>query len=103
MRAALSWMSLAVALLGVVSYFLVLLKRPHLIRILNGSGLLLSALALSQAPVVLRQAESATVFSLQAMTVLLILAVLAQSIAALRNRRAWDGAERRNGLLEGRA
>jgi hypothetical protein len=102
MREALGWIGLAVALTGVVVYVLVLLRRPHLVRILNGSGLLFSSLALSQAPIVLSHADGSDLFELEAMMILLIAAVVAQITAALRNRKAWDGVERRSGLLEGR-
>jgi hypothetical protein len=100
--AMLGWMGLATGLVGVVAYFALLLRRPHWVRILNGSGLLLTGMALFQAPVLARLAVGAYAFGLQATLLLLIAAVLVQSLAALRNRRAWDGTERR-GLLEGRA
>ena len=103
MSAALGWVGLAVALLGVASYFVVLVRRPHLVRILNGSGLLLSGLALTQAPALMSVAAGPQAFSVSACVVLLSLGVLAQAVAALRNRRAWDGSERRAGMLEGRA
>ena len=37
-------------------------------------------------------------FTVQASLVLLIASVVAQASAGLRNRRAWDGVERRRGL-----
>ena len=103
MSATLGWAGLTVGLAGVIAYFVVLLRRPHWVRILNGSGLLLTGMALFQAPVLARLAIGANAFGLQAMLLLLIAAVLMQAAAALRNRRAWDGVDRRGGVREGRA
>ncbi|MGC1301613.1 MAG: hypothetical protein WA840_04490 [Caulobacteraceae bacterium] len=103
MNAALGGLALAVAFVGVASYFVALVRQRAWIRLLSNSGLLLSGMALSQAPSMLRRAQGADAFSIQAGVVLLTAAVLAQSAAALRNRRAWDRTERRTDLLGGRA
>ena len=84
-------------------YLAVILRHPHWVRMLNGSGLLLTGLALLPSPGLLMHVQAQAAFDAEAVVVLLIAAVAAQSAAALRNRRAWDGVERRTGLLEGRA
>ena len=93
--AALGWAGLAAGLAGLGAYVLVVLRQPELVRMLNGSGLMLTSLALTQARAMIGAAEGPTAFPVQASVALLILAVLAQAAAALRNRRAWDGTERR--------
>ena len=92
---ALGWTGLAAGLAGLGVYVIVVLRQPEVVRMLNGSGLMLTSLALTQARQMIGAAEGPTAFSVQAAVVLLILAMLAQSAAALRNRRAWDGVERR--------
>ena len=92
---ALGWAGLATGLLGLGAYILVVLRQPELVRMLNGSGLMLTSLALTQARAMIGAAEGPTAFPVQAAVTLLILAVVAQAAAALRNRRAWDGVERR--------
>ena len=91
----LGWAGLAVGLAGLGVYVLVVLRQPEVVRMLNGSGLMLTSLALTQARPMIGAAEGSAAFPVQAAVVLLILAVLAQATAALRNRRAWDGLERR--------
>ena len=90
-------------LLALGVYLVVIVRHPHWVRMLNGSGLLLTGMALLPSPGLLMHVQPPAVFDAQAVVVLLISAVVAQSVAALRNRRAWDGVERRTGLLEGRA
>jgi hypothetical protein len=87
--AALGWAGLLAV------YIAVALRRPDVVRLLNGSGLLLTSLALLQSRILVEASVGAAAFAVQASVVLLILAAAAQSTAALRNRRAWDGAERR--------
>ena len=95
--------AVVVGLAALAVYILVIARHPHWVRMLNGSGLLLTGFALLAAPGVVARAPGPVSFDAQAMVVLLILSVAAQSAAALRNRRAWDGTERRSSLLEGRA
>ncbi len=92
---ALGWVGLAAGLVGLATYVLVVLRQPEVVRMLNGSGLMLTSLALTQARAMIGASEGPTAFPVQAAVTLLILAVLAQAAAALRNRRAWDGVERR--------
>ena len=92
---ALGWAGLATGLAGLAGYILVILRQPQVVRMLNGSGLMLTSLALTQARAMIGAAEGPTAFPVQAAVALLILAVLAQVAAGLRNRRAWDGMERR--------
>lgn len=91
----LGWIGLAGGLAGLAVYVIVVLRQPELMRMLNGAGLLLTSLALTQAHIMIGAAQGGAAFAVQASVVLLILAVAAQSAAGLRNRRAWDGAERR--------
>ena len=93
---ALGWLGFVAGMAGLVIYILVALRRPEASRLLNGSGLLLTSLALLQARVLVEVSVGAPAFAVQASVLLLVLSVIAQSAAALRNRRAWDGVERRN-------
>jgi hypothetical protein len=93
--AALGWAGVLCGLAGLVVYLVMAVRRPGAARLLNGSGLLMASLALLQARTVAALAVGSPAFALQACIVLLILSVIAQSAAVLRNRRAWDGVERR--------
>ncbi len=92
---ALGWTGLVVGLAGIAVYLVIILRQPELVRVLNGSGLLLSSLALTGAQEMISVAQGPAAFAVHASVGLLILAVIAQAAAGLRNRRAWDGAERR--------
>ena len=85
-------------LAAVVAYFIVLARRPEWVRVLNGSGLLFVGVALFQTPFLLQQARGPAAVNVGIVVVLLLLAAGAQALAALRNRRAWDGRERRRAL-----
>ncbi len=95
---ALGWAGLMTGLIGLVVYIVVVLRQPQMIRVLNGSGLLLTSLAVAQAREMIQAAHGPTALAVQGSVGLLILAVIAQSAAGLRNRRAWDGTERRAGV-----
>ena len=91
-------LSVALSAAGLIVYFVVLLRRPSVVRLLNGSGLFFTSVALAQVALVIRSAALGPVYSNQAWVVILLsVAILAQATAALRNRRAWDGVERRAG------
>ncbi len=90
----LGWLGVVFAVFAVVVYFIVLVQRPGWPRLLNGSGLFFSGLALSQAPFLLRETGGSSLNAGFAVG-FLILAVLGQAIAALRNRKSWDGRDRR--------
>ena len=92
---ALGWIGLIAGLAGVVVYVAVIVRQPQVVRMLNGSGLLFTSLALTQAKVMVALAQGPAAFAVQASVALLVVAVIAQSAAGLRNRRAWDGTERR--------
>ena len=84
---------------AVIVYFYVLARRPQWVRLMNGSGLFFSGLALAQLTLLLPTAAAAgALFTIAVTVALLIAAVLAQSFAALQNRRAWDGVDRRAGV-----
>ena len=92
---ALGWIGLIAGLAGLAVYVAVIVRQPQMVRMLNGSGLLFTSLALTQARTMIATAQGPAAFAIQASVALLILAVIAQSAAGLRNRRAWDGTERR--------
>jgi hypothetical protein len=93
------WTGLAVGLIGVAVYFGVLAMRPRWVRVLNGSGLFFSGLGLIQTAVMIRGTTfGAGWFNANAAVVALSVAVLVQCYAVLRNRRAWDGVDRRGDL-----
>jgi hypothetical protein len=93
---ALQWASGLVALGALVVYFYVLARRPQWVRLVNGSGLFFTGLALAQVAHLLPGAAAqGALFTTAVTAALLIAAVLAQSWSALQNRRAWDGVDRR--------
>ncbi len=83
---------------AVVVYFVALAQRPSAVRLLNGSGLFFTGAALAQAAWLSRAAPPAAAALAAWLIVALLLAAFAQATAALRNRRAWDGAERRGAV-----
>ncbi len=84
------------AVLAVVVYFYVIARRPQWIRLLNGSGLFFTGVALGLIAALLpRAAGLHAQLTITVTVALLIAAVLVQSWAALRNRKAWDGVDRR--------
>ncbi|OYX36473.1 MAG: hypothetical protein B7Y99_01710 [Caulobacterales bacterium 32-69-10] len=92
----LTWASGFSALGALGVYFYVVARRPQWIRLLNGSGLFFTGVALSLIAALLPRAAELGALNTIAVTVaLLIASVAAQSWAALRNRKAWDGVERR--------
>jgi hypothetical protein len=106
MVALLAWASAAASILAVVVYFYVIARQPQWVRLLNGSSLFFTGVALSLVAVVLPRAAASGSLGLTATAAgLLILSVVVQAVAALRNRRAWDGVDRRQGgdETEGRA
>ncbi len=92
----LSWASIAAGLAAFAVYFIVLLRRPRWIRLLNGSALFFTGIALTQLPLFLRDGAEGRAWLNGVVAVgCLLLAVLVQSLAALRDRKSWDGADRR--------
>jgi hypothetical protein len=95
-RDALGWAALAFGAAAVVVYFVVLAMRPRLVRVVNGSGLFFTGLGLIQASIWVRDAAPGSAWFNAALAIAaLSLAAVAQSVSALRNRRAWDGVDRR--------
>ena len=95
-REALGWAALAFGAAALVVYFVVLAMRPRVVRLLNGSGLFFTGLGLIQASIWVRDAAlGAAWFNAELAVAALCLAVVAQSASALRNRKAWDGVDRR--------
>ena len=93
--ALIGWIGVAMGIAGLVAYFALVLRQPATVRMLNGSGLLLASLALFQARMLTAVARGPFAFATEASVVLLTLSVLAQAVSAWRNRRAWDGVDRR--------
>ena len=101
---ALGWAALVFGVAGILIYFSVLAMRPRLVRVLNGSGLFFTGLGLIQASIWVRDTAAATAwFNAEVAIVVLCLAVVAQSASALRNRKAWDGVDRRATAIGGNA
>jgi hypothetical protein len=87
---------------GIVVYFVALAMRPKMVRVLNGSGLFFSGLGLIQAAVWFRDTPpSVAWFNRDIAICTFCLAVAIQCYAVLRNRRAWDGVDRRAGPADG--
>jgi hypothetical protein len=90
-RETLVWMGLAFGTAAIVIYCMVLALRPGISRMLNGSGLFFTGLGLIQVALWVRYAGPApTWFNADVALVALSVAVVVQSLAALRDR-AWDG------------
>ena len=89
------WVGLIAGGASVVLYFAALAARPRLVRIVNGSGLFLTGLGLVQAAFLVRAATPPLWFNANIAILALTLAAAMQSYAVLRNRRAWDGVDRR--------
>ena len=94
--AVLSWTSLGFGVAAMLLYCAVLATRPRVVRMVNGSGLFFTGLGLIQAGVWVRDAAPGPAwFNAELAIAALLLAAVAQSVSALRNRRAWDGVDRR--------
>ena len=101
-RETLVWAGLAFGAGAIVVYCIVLALRPRIVRMLNGSGLFFTGLGLIQVAVWARYTPpSRAWFNADVAIVALSLAVIAQSAAVLRNRRAWDGVDRRDTATAG--
>jgi hypothetical protein len=90
----LCWLGAAVAL---VAYFAALAARPSAIRMLNGSGLFFTGVALLATSGLVGAVEAAGRVAANFAVLFLVLAAVLQALAALRNRRSWDGLDRRGG------
>lgn len=90
------WVGVVGGFAGVTAYFSALAMRPKWIRVLNGSALLMTGLALMQAGILIRPLELGLYwFSANVLVLSLAFAVVIQSVAVLRNRGARDGVDRR--------
>ena len=86
------------AALALVAYVAALATRPSAVRMLNGSGLFFTGVALLAASGAVGSIPTLGRGAASWMVVFLFLSGAAQAAAALRNRRSWDGADRRGGL-----
>ena len=93
----LSWLAYGGALVAVAVYILVWVRRPNVIRLLNNSGLFFTGMGLVFIPLFMtRDAAGASADRYATFSVIfLLLALAAQVLAAFRERRAWDGLDRR--------
>ena len=91
----LSWLAYGGALVAIVIYVWAWLRRPAAIRLLNNAGLFFTGLGLLFVPLFMPraygEADRYALFSV----IFLLLALAAQILAAFRERRAWDGLDRR--------
>jgi hypothetical protein len=93
---ALYWVGVIGGFSGIAAYFVALAIRPRWVRVLNGSALFFTGLGLMQLAILVRSAPVGPGwFNANAAVVALALAVAVQAYAVLKNRRAWDGVERR--------
>jgi hypothetical protein len=93
----LAWLCYAGAAAALLFYFFVWARRPSVIRLLNNSGLLLTGLGLGLLPLALIGRDPGDDHYALLTVAFLWLSLLAQSIAAFRERPAWDGVDRRTG------
>jgi hypothetical protein len=90
------WLGIIGGFAAVCAYFVALAVRPKWIRVLNGSALFFTGLGLMQSAMLIRNTTlGPSWFNANAAVVTLLIAVGVQSYAVLRNRRAWDGVDRR--------
>jgi hypothetical protein len=98
-RELLGWAALAFGLGGVAIYFVVLAMRPRVVRILNGSGLFFTGLGLIQASIWVRDSQPKIAWvNAELAVAMLCIAVMVQGVSVVRNRKAWDGVERRTAV-----
>jgi hypothetical protein len=91
----LSWLAYGGAIVAIVIYVWAWLRRPAAIRLLNNAGLFFTGLGLLFVPLFMPRAyEQADRYAIFAVLFLLV-GLAAQILAALRERRAWDGLDRR--------
>ena len=90
----LTWVALAAAVVALLTYGYVIVRRFRLIRLLTGLGLFLTGLALFQAPTILALTQGDVRVRLAIAA--LIAAVAAQVASSLRTRPEWTGHERRS-------
>jgi hypothetical protein len=93
--ALLFWVGLAVGVGAIVTYFVVLIARPRLVRLINGMGLFLTGLGLVQTAFLARESQPNAWFNANLAILVLTMAALMQTYGALRHRGGWDGVERR--------
>jgi len=90
------WLGIIGGFAAICAYFVALALRPKWIRVVNGSALFFTGLGLMQAAILIRNASlGPSWFNANAAVVALLIAVIVQSYAVLRNRRVWDGVDRR--------
>ena len=91
----LSWLAYGGAALAVAVYFWAWLRRPAAIRLLNNAGLFFTGLGLLFIPLFMPRAYGEADRYALLCVVFLLVGLAAQILAAFRERRAWDGLDRR--------
>ena len=95
------WVGIVGGFSAVAAYFVALAIRPKWVRVVNGSSLFLTGLGLMQLSILVRNTPlGISWFNANVAVVALVLAVLVQAYAVLRNRGAWDGVDRRGEALK---
>ena len=93
---ALYWLGIVCGFGAIVVYFVVLAMRPRWVRVLHGSGLFFSGLGLMQAAILVRAVPLGQAwFNANVAIITLSVAVVVHAYLVLRNRKTWDGVERR--------
>ena len=93
---ALYWVGACGGFFGIAAYFAALAMRPRWVRVLNGSALFFTGLGLMQLAILVRTDQLGMGWiNANIAVIALVCAVLVQAYAVLRNRKAWDGVERR--------
>ena len=95
MSDAIAWLCYAAAAAALLLYFAVWLRRRSVVRLLNNSGLLFTGLVLGLLPLAAVETGGQGGAHQVLAVAFLLLALVAQGVAALRERRAWDGVDRR--------
>ena len=80
----------------IAAYFAAWAMRPMWVRALNGSALFFTGLGLMQLAILVRTEQLGMGWiNANIAVIALVCAVLAKAWVVLRNRKAWDGVERR--------
>jgi hypothetical protein len=98
------WVGVCGGFAAIAAYFVALAIRPRWVRVMNGSGLFFTGLGLMQTAIMIRTTPlGQSWFNANAAVTALLIAVIVQAWAVLRNRRAWDGVDRRAAASDDKA
>ena len=91
----LSWLAYGGAIVAVAVYLFAWIRRPAAVRLLNNAGLFFTGVGLLFVPLFMPRAYGEADRYAAFSVLFLLLGLAAQILAALRERRAWDGLDRR--------